>query len=465
MFEYKGIKIRKFHYSIVKIYFLLAYLPFFVGVCFFCYRTIYPIVRSMIEHKVYDWNFLIMKAGLILGMLSIPALVIGFLFRYNRLHHGFMLWVNQRQTLARMIIDNRYYLTKKVSSTTNGKKNTKEKITYFPKIYYQRKGGYIYVRFPLDLRNFQQHFLKKGQELEQAFKLDLTEEIRENGFICYKFLHDVKVNRINILDMQVIGNKIQLMKNLWWDIKSVPHALIVGGTGGGKTYFLFSLLYAFLKMGAHVDICDPKKSDLKQLNKLPVFENHVYWDRGIANALKKAEELMNERYVYMETATGLTDYEDFGFAPYFLVIDEWAAYYDSIERDMQLLRQVLSSLTQITLKGRQSGVYLILGLQRPDQKYFDGGIRDNLGLRGIIGKISPTGFDMVNAGATNEKDFYNTNEKGRGYLDPGTSSVGEFYAPFIDKNSFDVFAEFGKFPEQKDPSLPTRKGIFEGKIE
>lgn len=94
--------------------------------------------------------------------------------------------------------------------------------------------------------------------MEQAFKLDLTEEIRENGYICYKFLHDVKVNRINILDMQVVGNKIQLMKNLWWDIKSVPHALIVGGTGGGKTFFMYTLIYALLKMGAHIDICDPK---------------------------------------------------------------------------------------------------------------------------------------------------------------------------------------------------------------
>src|SRR5699024_6751637 len=124
------------------------------------------------------------------------------------------LWVNQRQTLGRMIINNRYYLTKRHTTSNNGKTVTKDKISYFPKIYYQRKKGYIYVRFPLDLSNFQQQFLKKGKELEQAFKLDLTEEVREDGFICYKFLHDVKVNRIHIVDMQVVGTKIQLMKNL-----------------------------------------------------------------------------------------------------------------------------------------------------------------------------------------------------------------------------------------------------------
>ncbi|MGL9942400.1 hypothetical protein IGK86_002917, partial [Enterococcus sp. DIV1206] len=259
----------------------MAYLPFLIGIGFFCYLKVYPVIQPMTERNVYDWSVLMPYILLVVGVLSISALLIGLFFRFSRTHHGFMLWINQRQTLGRMIIDNRYYLTKKHTTTSNGKTTIQDKITYFPKIYYQRKAGYIYVRFPLDLRNFQQQFLKKGKELEQAFKMDLMEEVRENGFICFKFLHDVKVNRINITEMQVVGTKIQLMKNLWWDYKSSPHALIVGGTGGGKTFFLFCLIYAFLKAGAHVEICDPKKSDLKQLNKVTVFKNHVYWDRGI----------------------------------------------------------------------------------------------------------------------------------------------------------------------------------------
>lgn len=440
----------------MKLYFFMAYLPFLIGIGFFCYFKIYPVVRPMVERNVYDWTVLLPYGLVLAGMLLVPAVLIGLFFRFSRTHHGFMLWVNQRQTLGRMIINNRYYLTKRHTTSNNGKTVTKDKISYFPKIYYQRKKGYIYVRFPLDLSNFQQQFLKKGKELEQAFKLDLTEEVREDGFICYKFLHDVKVNRINIVDMQVVGTKIQLMKNLWWDFKSSPHGLIVGGTGGGKTFLLFSIIHALLKAGAHVEICDPKKSDLKQLDKLPVFKDKVYWDMGIVKALQKAETLMNDRFAFMDAnnTKGLTDYEDYDFAPYFLVIDEWAAFYDSVEKDMKTLRQVLSSLSQLILKGRQSGVYVILGLQRPDQKYFDGGVRDQLGLRAIVGKISPTGYDMVNAGATNDKDFFNTNEKGRGYIDVGTSQVGEFYAPFIDTKTFDVFTEFGKFPEQSDPRIP-----------
>ncbi|MFG5501853.1 cell division protein FtsK, partial [Enterococcus faecalis] len=94
----------------------------------------------MVETKQYDWSVLIPIIALVTVSLLLPAVVIGLFFRYSRTHHGFMLWVNHRQTLGRMIIDNRYYLTKKHTSSGNGQKGTKEKITYFPKIYYQRKG-------------------------------------------------------------------------------------------------------------------------------------------------------------------------------------------------------------------------------------------------------------------------------------------------------------------------------------
>ncbi|MGC3435431.1 cell division protein FtsK, partial [Enterococcus faecalis] len=50
--------------------------------------------------------------------------------------------------------------------------------------------------------------------------------------------------------------------------------------------------------------------------------------------------------------------------------------------------------------------------------------------------------------------FYNTNEKGGCFFDVGTSHVGDFYAPFIDTKNFDVFTDFGKFPEQTDTRIP-----------
>lgn len=463
-FKYRGIKIRKFHCSIVKIYFLLAYLPFVIGVGFFCWFNLYEPIQKMIEMKQYELPFLISRGLLVFALLVIPALGIGLLFRRSRTHHGFMLWVNHRQIIARSIMNNRYYITERKSNQSSGKAKMKEKIVYFPKIYYQRKKGFIYVRYPLDLSNFQQQFLKKGKELEQAFKMDLMEENREEGFICFKFLYDVKVNRINIRDVVVKDGKVPLMKNIYWDIDSVPHALIVGGTGGGKTFVIYSFVHGLLQEGT-VDICDPKQSDLKKLKDLPVFEGHIFFGEGIKLRILETEKIMKERFAYMESQGKNTmgNYREYGLKPHFLVIDEWSAYYDSLSRDVRELTKVLSALTQITLLGRQCGVILILAMQRPDQKYFDGGLRDNLGLRLTVGKLSPTGYEMIFAGATNDKDYYNNNEKGRGYLDAGTSQVGEWYAPFIDTKTFNIFEEFGKLPKQGSP-VPQLETVEESEM-
>ena len=34
------------------------------------------------------------------------------------------------------------------------------------------------------------------------------------------------------------------MKNVWWEYDKLPHMLIAGGTGGGKTYFILTLIEA-----------------------------------------------------------------------------------------------------------------------------------------------------------------------------------------------------------------------------
>ena len=50
----------------------------------------------------------------------------------------------------------------------------------------------------------------------------------------------------------------RLMKNLVWEYVALPHALIAGGTGGGKTYFLY--------------ILDPKNADLADLGTVSCLD-------------------------------------------------------------------------------------------------------------------------------------------------------------------------------------------------
>src|SRR5690625_7674166 len=55
------------------------------------------------------------------------------------------------------------------------------------------------------------------------------------------------------------------MDSMYWESDSLPHMLIAGGTGGGKTYFILTLLEALLKTDAKLYILDPKNADLADL--------------------------------------------------------------------------------------------------------------------------------------------------------------------------------------------------------
>ena len=45
----------------------------------------------------------------------------------------------------------------------------------------------------------------------------------------------------------------------------LPHMLIAGGTGGGKTYFILTLIEALLRTNAVLFVLDPKNADLADL--------------------------------------------------------------------------------------------------------------------------------------------------------------------------------------------------------
>ena len=56
------------------------------------------------------------------------------------------------------------------------------------------------------------------------------------------------------------------MENVWWEYDKLPHMLIAGGTGGGKTYFILTLIEALLRSNAVMYVLDPKNADLADLS-------------------------------------------------------------------------------------------------------------------------------------------------------------------------------------------------------
>ena len=86
--------------------------------------------------------------------------------------------------------------------------------------------------------------------MESGLYCELTDKTLHDGYIEYTLLYDMIANRITIDEVRAENGCLRLMKNLVWEYDALPHALIAGGTGGGKTYFLLTLIEALLHTNA-----------------------------------------------------------------------------------------------------------------------------------------------------------------------------------------------------------------------
>ena len=220
------------------------------------------------------------------------------------------------------------------------------------------------------------------------------------------------------------------MENVWWEYDKLPHMLIAGGTGGGKTYFILTLIEALLRTNAVLFVLDPKNADLADLQA--VMPDVYYKKEDMLACINRFyEEMMkrSEDMKLMENYRTGENYAYLGLPANFLIFDEYVAFMEMLGTKENAA--VLNKLKQIVMLGRQAGFFLILACQRPDAKYLGDGIRDQFNFRVALGRMSEMGYGMMFGETT--KDFFLKQIKGRGYVDVGTSVISEFYTPLVPK--------------------------------
>lgn len=444
LFHYRGTRIRPIHLTVYRNYLLLMWSPFLLSGIAYSYFILYPLIAGMNQTNSYSFIALLEPVGGLFLLLTIPLMVLVMIRRKSYLRGGFFYRVFQRQMLARMLKSNGIYEKKEQKS----KERVKEKLI-FPKVYYRNTREILYLTVPTDGMKWHDRFEKIAKTFEEMYIADFVDIQKEMGFTCYALMIDVISKRIPITDCVVKDGQVQLMDGVVWDYAEVPHMLITGGTGGGKTYLILTLIQALVKVGT-VDICDPKEADLKDLQDLGLFKGHVFYGtKWITRCLKNAVNEMNQRYVYMKALptykTG-KNFAYYGIPPYFIIVDEWAAFFSILDYKEQEL--ILGYVKDLVLKARQAGVFLILATQRPDAENFGGGVRDNILFRVSVGKLQEQGYYMTFGNDQKGKAFLNKSIKGRGYVDDGSTVPREFYAPFVPKN-YDFLAEFSKIESMK----------------
>ncbi|WP_458354697.1 DNA translocase FtsK [Peribacillus frigoritolerans] len=175
------------------------------------------------------------------------------------------------------------------------------------------------------------------------------------------------------------------------DLRKMPHGLIAGQTGSGKSVcintMLVSLLYKATPQELKLLLIDPKMVELAPYNRIPHLVSPVITDvKAATAALKWAVEEMERRYELFVHA-GVRDITRFNEQaekagqyssklPYILVIiDELA--------DLMMMSpaDVEEAICRIAQKARACGIHLIVATQRPSVDVITGLIKANIPTR------------------------------------------------------------------------------------
>ena len=106
---------------------------------------------------------------------------------------------------------------------------------------------------------------------------------------------------------------------------SSPHMLIAGGTGGGKTYFILTLIEALLRTNAVLFVLDPKNADLADLQA--VMPDVYYKNEDMLACIDRFYERNDETQRRHEAHGELPDRGKttltWGLPANFLIFDEY----------------------------------------------------------------------------------------------------------------------------------------------
>ena len=241
------------------------------------------------------------------------------------------------------------------------------------------------------------------------------------------------------------------------DLAAMPHILIAGSTGSGKSVainaMIMSVLYRSTPEQVRMILVDPKRVELGMYEGIPHLFTPIITDAKLAaNALRNAVREMERRLkllaanhvrnidqfnkLFDHGSDYLFDDADQEPLPYIIIIiDELA--------DLMMLDRanVEESITRLAQMARAVGIHLVLATQRPSVDVITGLIKANI----------PTRISFRLATKVDSRTIIDSNGAesllGKGdmlYLPPGTSRVQRVHAPFVTEKEISAVTAFWK---------------------
>jgi S-DNA-T family DNA segregation ATPase FtsK/SpoIIIE len=239
------------------------------------------------------------------------------------------------------------------------------------------------------------------------------------------------------------------------DLASMPHVLIAGSTGSGKSVainaMIMSVLFKSTPEQVRMILVDPKRVELGMYEGIPhLFTPIITEAKLAANALRNAVREM-ERRLKLLAANHVRNIDQFNKLfengseylfedvnqeplPYIMIIIDELADLMMLDRS-----NVEESITRLAQMARAVGIHLVLATQRPSVDVITGLIKANV----------PTRMSFRLATKVDSRTIIDSNGAesllGRGdmlFLPPGTSRLQRVHAPFVTEKEIAAVTEF-----------------------
>ena len=170
------------------------------------------------------------------------------------------------------------------------------------------------------------------------------------------------------------------------DLAKMPHLLIAGQTGSGKSVCLngiiLSILYHMTPEECELILVDPKRVEMASYKNIPHLRCPIVTETSDAiDVFSSLIEEMERRYELLAEVNvrNIESYNDFingDPLPYIVtIVDEMS---DLMTSKKEASQELEDKIIQIAQKSRAAGIHLILATQRPDSKVITGRIKANM---------------------------------------------------------------------------------------
>jgi len=267
--------------------------------------------------------------------------------------------------------------------------------------------------------------------------------------IYLKEMLESEIFKNSISPLTMILGKDIVGKPFITDLKKLPHLLIAGTTGSGKSVginsMILSLLYKNSPDNLRLVMIDPKMLEFSMYNDIPHLLTPVITKASDAiNALSNMVGEMERRYTLMsKTKTkNIENYNEkalkdgYETIPYIVVvIDELADLMMTSGKDVEY------SIARLAQMARASGIHLIVATQRPSVDVVTGLIKANLPSR-LSYKVGQKVDSKIILDSMGAESLL-----GRGdmlFTPPGTPGVVRIHAPWSTETEIEQVVEFLK---------------------